>query len=261
MKYIYDSELLQLQQNVALKNQLEVQLDDLRNQRRVFDREALELRAEHRIEQRDVEKLEGRSLANYFYQITGKLEEKLTEERRQAAAARVKLDAAERELAAVNADIQQIQSRLDSLRGCEAAYTAALEKKRAAIKASGTPAGMQVLELEEKIAFLESQKKELREAMAAGRDARSAADNVLQELESASDWNTWDMIGGGGLITHMAKHGHLDDAQELVEVLQGRLRRFQTELADIRIQAELQVKIDGFLRFADYFFDGMLEFC
>ena len=35
------------------------------------------------------------------------------------------------------------------------------------------------------------------------------------------------------------------------------LRKFKTELADINIQANMQVNVDGFLRFADYFFDGL----
>ncbi len=253
----YDNELIQLQQKVALKKQLEAKLNDLREQRKVFDKQVIELRVAHRSEQEDVEKLEGKSLANYFYQVIGKLDDKLTEERRQAAAARVKLDAAEHELAAVDCEIQEIQSQLSELYGCENAYASALQKKHADVKESGTSAGAEILELEEKIAFLESQKREIREAQSAGRNALRAADEVLSELKSAQDWNTWDMFGGGGIITHMAKHEHLDDAQELVQELQGKLRRFKTELADIQISANLQVNIDGFLRFADYFFDGL----
>ena len=253
----YDNNLQQLQQKVALKKQLEAKLNDLREQRKVFDKQVIELRIAHRSEQEDVEKLEGKSLANYFYQVIGKLDDKLTEERRQAAAARVKLDAAERELAAVDCEIQEIQSQLSELHGCENAYAAALQKKRAEIKESGTPAGAEILELEEKIAFLESQKREIREAQSAGRNALRAADEVLSELKSAQDWNTWDMFGGGGIITHMAKHSHLDEAQDLVSELQSKLRRFKTELADIQITANMQVNIDGFLRFADYFFDGL----
>ena len=253
----YDNDLIQLQQKVALKKQLEAKLNDLREQRKVFDKQVIELRVAHRSEQEDVEKLEGKSLANYFYQVIGKLDDKLTEERRQAAAARVKLDAAERELAAVDCEIQEIQSQLSELHGCENAYAAALQKKRAEIKESGTPAGAEILELEEKIAFLESQKREIREAQSAGRNALRAADEVLSELKSAQDWNTWDMFGGGGIITHMAKHGHLDDAQANIMALQGMLRKFKTELADINIQANMQVNVDGFLRFADYFFDGL----
>ena len=83
----YDNNLLQLQQKVALKKQLEAKLNDLREQRKVFDKQVIALRVAHRSEQEDVEKLEGKSLANYFYQVIGKLDDKLTEERRQAAAA------------------------------------------------------------------------------------------------------------------------------------------------------------------------------
>lgn len=253
----FDSSLSELQQKVALEKQLEAKLNDLRNQRKVFDKKVIELRVEHRSEQEDVEKLEGRSLANYFYQLFGKLDEKLSEERREASAAKVQLDAAERELAAVDCEIEEIQSQLQALYGCEQDYTAALEAKRNAVKSSGTPTAAQILELEEKIAFLESQKKEIREAIAAGNSAMGTADSVLSELEDADGWNTWDMLGGGGIITHMAKHSHLDEAQEKVEQLQSKLRRFKTELADIDIHADMQVSIDGFLRFADYFFDGL----
>ena len=253
----YDDSLLQLQQKTARKKKLEAKLDELRDQRRVFDKKVIELRVEHRSEQEDVDKLEGRSLARYFCQITGKLEEKLDEERRQVAAAKVKLDAAQRELTAVDCEIQKIQSQLQALAGCEEAYAAALESKRNAVKASGTPDASQILEMEERIAFLESQKKEIREAVSAGRRALEMADSVLSELEDADGWNTWDMIGGGGILTHMAKHSHLDDAQEKVEQLQDQLRRFKTELADISVRADMQVNIDGFLRFADYFFDGL----
>ena len=35
------------------------------------------------------------------------------------------------------------------------------------------------------------------------------------------------------------------------------LRRFKTELADVEITADLQVTVDSFLKFADFFFDGL----
>jgi len=256
MEY-YGEDLRALQQKISLKRQLDAKLYDLQEQRKVFDRKVIQLRAAYRSEQKDVEKLEGRSLANYFYNVIGKLDDKLDAERQEAYAARVKLDAAERELAAVDRELEILRKQCGELLGIEQVYQAELAKKRQALKTAGTPAGTEILELEEQIAFLKSQKKELSEAAAAGRKALSTADSVLSELNDADNWNTWDMIGGGGLITHMAKHGHLDDAQSLVEELQGQLRRFKTELADINVQANLQVNIDGFLRFADYFFDGL----
>lgn len=253
----YDDNLLQLQQKVAQKKQLDAKLKEVQNQRRVFDQKVVEFQVAHRSEQDDVDKLEGRSLANYFYRIVGKMDEKLDEEYRQVAEAKVKLEAAERQLAAVDSRIRELQAQLRELSGCEQAYAAALEKKRAEIKAAGAPTGEEILKKEEKIAFLESQKDEIKEAVSAGHSALSAADSVLKELDDADSWNTFDMIGGGGIITHIAKHSHLDSAQDMIEYLQGKLCTFKSELADINIQAYIQVNMDGFLRFADYFFDGL----
>ena len=79
---------------------------------------------------------------------------------------------------------------------------------------------------------------------------------VLNSLDSAEDWGTWDMLGGG-LLTTMAKHGHLDDAQAGIGWAQQCLSRFRTELADVRDMELPQVQVGEFATFADYFFDGI----
>ena len=112
------------------------------------------------------------------------------------------------------------------------------------------------LQLEEQKGYLVDQKLELQEALDAGNAALSCTDQILSELDSAEGWGTWDLVGGG-LITDLVKHSHLDAAQASVETLQTQLRRFKTELADVTIDADIQVNIDGFLRVADYFFDGI----
>ena len=249
--------LFELQKKIAMKPSLEAKLRELQNQRREYDREVISLRVAFRKEQEDVEKLEGRSLANYFFQVVGKLDEKLDQERKEAYAAKVKLDAAERELAGIESDISEIRQQITDVLVAEARYKEAIERKQRQLKESGTLFAEQILSLEERISALQAQKQEITEAISAGISARSTADRILSELKDADDWNTWDMFAGGGIITHMAKHSHLDSAQDLVSELQSKLRRFKTELADIQITANMQVNVDGFLRFADYFFDGL----
>ena len=250
-------DLFALQQKVAQKPLLESKLYELHTQRRQYDNQVISLRVASRKEQEDVEKLEGRSLANYFYKVIGKLDDKLDQERKEAYAAKVKLDAAERELAGIESDIKEMQEQITDVLVAETRYKDALELKRRQLKDSGTQVADQILSMEERIAALQAQKQEIKEAISAGYSARSTADRILSELEDADGWNTWDMFGGGGIITHMAKHSHLDEAQDLVSDLQSKLRRFKTELADIQITANMQVNVDGFLRFADYFFDGL----
>ena len=252
----YDEQLRQLQEQIARKGQLEAKVAELRCQHRelsdrVYDLEVIKLG-----EQADVDQLEGRSLAAFFYHMTGKLDDRLDKERQEAYAARVKYDAAARELAAVEEELSRHQSALDGLHNCEQRYQALLREKAAAVKNAGGAQAEEILKLEEELALLDSRKRELNEAISAGSSALSTISRVLSSLDSAEDWGTWDLFGGG-LISDLAKHSHLDTAQGSIEDLQSQLRRFKTELADVTIHTDMQVNVDGFLRFADYFFDGL----
>jgi len=82
-------------------------------------------------------------------------------------------------------------------------------------------------------------------------------DNALNSLNSAEGWGVWDMFGGG-LISDLAKHSHIDDAKYEAERTQTLLRHFKTELADIKISDDIRIETDGFAKFADFFFDGLI---
>ena len=68
-------------------------------------------------------------MPHFFYQVIGKMDEKLDKERQEAYAARVKYDAALHDLSSVDADLEQIQNRLARLSDCERQYQAALSEK------------------------------------------------------------------------------------------------------------------------------------
>jgi len=252
----YDEQLRQLQKQMARKGQLESMVAELDRQHRELSQRVTELEQIMLDEQADVDQLEGRSLAAFFYQVIGKRDERLDKERQEAYGARVKYDAATRELSAVQQDLSRHQSALAGLHNCEQRYQALLREKAAAVKSAGGTEAAEILKLEERLALLDSRKRELNEAISAGGSARTTTQQILSSLDSAEGWGTWDLFGGG-LISDLAKHSHLDTAQENIETLQSQLRRFKTELADVTIQADMQIHVDGFLRFADYFFDGL----
>lgn len=252
----FDQQLHLLSGQIARQKKLRAMLQDLYNQQRELEARETELAARRAEEQKDVDRLEGRSLAAFFYGMLGKKEEKLDQEQREAYAAAVKHDSVVRELAAVKQDIRSWENELASLEGCEKQYQDVLAAKTDALKRSDPVRGEQILQLERRIAACSSQLKEIREASDAGQYALSTANGIASSLNSAESWGTWDILGGG-LVTDMVKHSHLDEAQTKVEELQMQLRRFKTELSDVTIYADMQIQVDGFLRFADYFFDNL----
>lgn len=254
----YDSELQRMQKEIMEKKRLSAQLSDLLLQQAELEQKVTELGKVKQEEQEDVDRLQKGSLAVFFYKATGKIDEKLSKELAEAYAAAVKYAAAERELEGVNYDIAECRRRLSELQWIEREYQRMIEEKAKQIKAENGPVVEQILQLERQIFFLQNQKKEIDEAINAGQAARSISQKILGDLQSAKDWGTWDMIGGG-LITDMMKYDKLNSAQSNVQDLQTALRNFRTELADVKegISADIHLEIGDFLHFADYFFDGL----
>ena len=89
-----DSTLKELWQQVAEKKNCEAKQKELTAQRDTLADRLKKLEKSKLAEQADVDRLEGHSLAAFFYQVIGKMDEKLDKERQEAYAARVKYDAA-----------------------------------------------------------------------------------------------------------------------------------------------------------------------
>ncbi|MBR6789283.1 MAG: hypothetical protein IKM31_00285 [Oscillospiraceae bacterium] len=252
----YNERLTELREQAERKRHLDNILADLRRQERELTDKVSRLEARKNSEQADVDQLQGRSLSVFFLRISGRLDEKLTREQQEACEAAVRYDAAVQELEAVREDILRYGREAFSIRNSQADYDALLTEKAQAIRDSALPEGEELIRLDGEQARLKSRLKEIREAIDAGGKAVSVTDSILSELDQAEGFGTWDMVGGG-MLADMAKHSHLDNAQTGTERLQVALRRFRNELTDVQIDAEMQVNIDGFLRFADYFFDGL----
>ena len=90
-----------LREQVARQAQLRSRERSLKSQLPALKARVEELAAARSKEQTDVDKLEGGSLKAYFLRFTGGLEDRLDQERAEAAQAAVRHDMACRELASV----------------------------------------------------------------------------------------------------------------------------------------------------------------
>lgn len=253
----YSQELKLLREQMARKRHLEGMQTDLQAQRGQLVEKAAELKTIMLKEQKDVNRLERGSLKAIFYEIVGKKGEKLEQEKREAYAARLKYDTAFRELEAVDSTLRRNKEELETLQTCRQNYERVLKQALEEIKDSGDLKAARVMETEEQYAILAGRIKELTEALDAGQKALDILEQVQTHLTDAEDWGTWDMFGGG-LFADLAKYDAMDSAQRAVEQLQVQLRTLKTELVDVSMEADVQVNVDGFLEFADFFFDGLI---
>ena len=250
-------ELSLLEAQLTYKKRLEAMAHELREQRAVLQQKVALLEQKMILEKKDVERLEGRSLSAFYYHAFGKMTEKLEGERREYYAARVKYDAAVRELKAVELDLECTEEDLQDLQDCEQRYVRAMEDKRRAIQDSGTPQSRDFLEKEQNLNFLKSQEQELQEAITAGTAALRVANDVVLSLKHVEGLGMFERLGSS-FLTDMAKREVLDDAQKNVEQLQIQLQSFNKELSDVKFRDNLGAGMGRLLRFSDTYFENLL---
>ena len=250
----YGKDLRELKEQLEKKERIETELHNLQEKRKPIEEKVSELEKCKLAEEKDVARLEGSSVASFFYQVIGKKEEKLLKEKSEAYEAVKKYEVAREELVAIEQEIESKQEMLRKLSSCKSRYEQLFQEKLRQLRLAENK---DILKLEESLYEIERQKREVEEALCEGRKVLSQVDSILHSLDKAQGWAKWDTFGGGGLVTDMAKHEHLQTAQDKIRNLQWGLQSFKTELADVEIYADIKVTIDDFLKFADYFFDGI----
>ncbi len=249
--------LVRAKERIRAKRKLEVLLRQ--TQQHLHDAEETSASHPRRLEaeKTDVDKLEGLGLTALFYTILGTKKEHLKKENEEYLAAKLKYDAAAKAATEAREEAQRLQKELGEFRSADAEYEEILDEKRQFLTAAGGERAKQLLDLSERLADLSAEHKEVREALDAGGQALAALEQVQSELQSAANWGTWDLLGGGLLVT-MAKHSRIDAAREHAHTAQRCLRDFQKELADADERLNISLDMGGFATFADYFFDGLI---
>jgi hypothetical protein len=215
-----------------------------------------ELQKKLQKEYRDVDQLQNGSIASLFYSILGTKEQQIQKERQEYLAAQLSFDASVVQVENIKHDLTETQQKLDALGGSEQEYLDALKAKESALLSLNDGRSRQLETNFEESSRLEEESKQLIEAIDAGNKVIRELDPMIEALMDARDWGNWDLIGGGLLVT-AAKHAKMDKARNALYRVQHRLYYFNQELADVSNSGML-FQLDGFTRFADYFFDGLI---
>jgi hypothetical protein len=206
----------------------------------------------------DLKKLESLSLTGLFHTILGSKEEQLDKERQEFLAAKLRYDETHKAVNDLNDDISKQIRNLAAYEGIEEQYKKVMREKENYILENKDENAIKLMDLSEELARLKSSAKELEEAIYAGSLVNEKLKYMISSLESAGNWGTWDMLGGGFLATAV-KHSRIDEAGHYASGVQQLLREFRHELEDVNTYVDLDVNIGSFETFADYFFDGLIS--
>lgn len=247
--------ITKLRQDVERKKHLEKMLESMATQRVELEKKCHELQVISIREEDDVQLVENNRIIGFLLNLFNKTDEVIEKERAQAYAAKLKYTTARAELDQLNYDFDRYTRELYTVENSETQLEEEIEKYR---QAAGIMSENDAAVLNAQLVLLKHRKTELEEAVAAGHTAKAKADEILKFLDKADGWNTADFFFDGPLAD-LAKHANLDDATKEIAALQILLRKFKSELADVYIDQNISIGVDGFLTFADFFWDGLLS--
>lgn len=210
-------------------------------------------------ELKDIDALDKIGVKALFYKTLGSKEEQMEKERQEYLElslkykeykAEVELMEFERDLLVKKSnkivELQQSLIRLKKARKSEILTGSDLQRKD------------DLMELMEKLDLHIALKKELSEAVQAGKDAIRALDVVIGHLDEAGHWGKWDMMGD-----HRAKYSKrqaIDLAVRRIPEARNRMQIFTRELADLGdTDTNINVNQIRANKFTDFFFDNLIS--
>ena len=208
-------------------------------------------------EQLDVEKMSQTSLKTLFYKCLGTHDKQVAKEKEEALAAVLKYESCKKSVDELTDKLSQLTNRHYEMSKVQDKLDALYEEKRRVMASFNMPEYAKIGQLEKEIIFIRREIKELKEAITPGNMAINTLNEAIELLDSAGDWGTWDLLGGG-LIADIMKHDKIDKAKQAILNAQTYVQRLQVELQDVNMSLDGSIQITGGAVFADFFFDGLI---
>ncbi len=218
---------------------------------------------EHNQIRMKLDKLEGFSFMNMIRTWTGQQDDLRAEKIDKAAILELKIKEAEKMLKDLTFDFEQVNQKLKQIneKQLQEALNILHIKKKSYLQLHEPEVAQKIEQLANEEFITKQLISEIQEAEDAGDIALTKLGQAAASLHSASGYSTWDTFFGGGLIATHLKHDALDKTENYLHSAQIALQRFHNELLDVQDMStkSLQIETDGFVKFADYFFDDIFS--
>jgi multidrug efflux pump subunit AcrA (membrane-fusion protein) len=218
------------------------------------------LLGQYKRESRDVERIQKASFSAFLFKAIRKYDSKLEKEQLEEISAKLAYDRAVTRLNSLVHEKDELSFRILDLQAEKQTYQAELTNRRRELAEQQLTGqkGVQYAKLEDERSAIVSQITEIKEALNAASRVKNTAKIIFESLNSAENWATYDVFAGGGIISHMKKYSHVDNAEQNFHTLSSQLRDLKTELNDVHnlTMPELS-EISSTQRTIDFWFDNI----
>ncbi len=222
--------------------------DDVKSLLRKYQTEAL-----------DVDTLQKDSLSNTILKLVRMHEGKVNKETEEMLSAKLEYDKAVERVKQLTQERTELANKISQLNSDKKLFDSEYSARENYIKSNVSAQAFSVYtELENQQRHTSQQLIETEEALTAARRVIAMASSAVKHLDSAEDWATFDVWSRGGIISHMAKYEHIDDAQAHLNRLGSLIKDFENELRDVNMLDVCEYTgIDSTTRAVDFWFDNI----
>ena len=222
--------------------------DDIRSLLHKYQSEAL-----------DVDELQKDKFSHTLLKLIRLYEGKVNKETQEMLSAKLEYDKAAERVKQLAQEKAQLAKKISELAADKRLFDTEYIQRENLIKSKiSQQAFSSYTELERQQFELTKQIAETDEALHAASRVISAAANAVNHLKSAEGWATYDVWGGGGILSHMAKYDHIDDAKAELNRLSSLMKDFENELRDVNMyDVCAYAGIDSTTRAVDFWFDNI----
>ena len=218
------------------------------------------LRATLAAEQQDVDHLTGLSLTHLWSALTGRTDQKRSEEQKEVDALLVEVASSERAFKQRQTTLAIVQKRASEVPACQQRQRELVDELAQRLVAKGSPDAAKITELTGVMLKQSEAVTQLDEVIRAAEPAMSLLGRMDSLLRSASSWSTYDTWFGGGIISSSIKHNRVDEASSLIGDAHSALRLLAAEVSDVTdLVAVSAPEISPGLRTADIWFDNIFS--
>lgn len=213
-------------------------------------------------EYRDYEKLEGKSLKGFFYNVLGSKEKQLEKERQEYLQLSLKFDQLRESIKLKEFEYDVLKKKITAYGKSKEKIDRLKKQREAFLLRSNSEDSRRLRKIMEDLDAHVGLNVDIREAKEAGSQLIEQLQHMIQLLKKARNWGKWDMHQNQSRHYKRMKYSNIDRAKQMAYRIQHFINTFERELKDVYPDFEglpVHFDLDRFNGFTDIFFDNLIS--